>query len=239
MIDDNLFTGPIGEEYHLLEKLCPTSVQLPRMASDFLAGWRKGEALRGLEIGCGSGISTLPYLSARSDLSLVGIDASPAMLAQAKRNLAAQTAVGRVDFVETDALAYLRAQPDGAFDLVVSNYAIHNFLEGYRREVLAEILRVLKPGGLFLNGDRYALDDRAAHLVLTQNLVRHWFKVFTDLARPDLLQEWVVHFFSDESDEHIMWFTPSLKALETLGFADVTVRWREGVDTLLTATRPR
>ena len=78
-------------------------------------------------------------------------------------------------FVEADALGFLRGLPDASLDVVSSNYAVHNFLDDYRREFLTEIFRVLKPGGLFVNGDRYAMDDRAAHLSATQAEVRSWF----------------------------------------------------------------
>jgi tRNA (cmo5U34)-methyltransferase len=234
----NPFTGAIGAEYELLSLICPLSVTLAGKLGRFLKGWRAEEPLRGFEIGCGTGVSTLALLSEREDLRLVSVDSSPKMLEQARRNLASFAEAGRVDFVLADALAALRETESASLDVVASNYATHNFTADYRRTVFSEILRTLKPGGLFLDGDRFAIDDGAAHLAHTQGELRHWFKTFAEINRYDLLEEWVVHLFSDESPAHIMYFTPTLQLLGEIGFAPVSVEWREGVDTLIVATKP-
>lgn len=235
---ENLFTGPIGEEYRMLELIAPNAALLARKLGDYVGAWRKGEPLEAFEIGCGTGLSTLPLLAGRDGLHLVAIDSAKAMLDQARANLADWVSAGRVEFVEVDALDSLKGRKDASLDVVASNYAIHNFLDDYRREALAEVFRVLKPGGLFINGDRYAVDDRAAHLRLTQAEVRRWFASFAAIGRYDLLQEWVVHLFSDESPEHIMYLAPALEHLNALGFSPVRIEFRDGVDTLLTAVKP-
>jgi tRNA (cmo5U34)-methyltransferase len=236
--DENLFTGPIGAEYRMLELICPNAALLARRVAERVAHWREGEALEVFEIGCGSGISTLPLLALRENLHVTAIDSAAKMLDQARSHLARWVEAGRVRFLEADALESLRALPEASVDVVSSNYAIHNFLDAYRRTTLDEVYRVLKPGGLFVNGDRYAMDDRAAHLAATQNEVRGWFQKFEAIGRLDLLQEWVAHLFSDESPEHIMYLTPALAHLEAIGFSPVRVEYREGVDTLVTAIKP-
>jgi ubiquinone/menaquinone biosynthesis C-methylase UbiE len=235
-LQDNLFTGKIGAEYDLLRLMCPNHVLLARRLGETVAAWKPDVALKGFEIGCGTGVSTLPLIAARGNLTLTAIDAAPAMLDQARESLAQYVSAGRVEFKEADALEALRALPEASVDLVASNYAIHNFLDDYRSRVLEEIHRALKPGGLFINGDRYAIDDRAAHLLDTQETVRRWFKLFRQIDRLDLLEDWVVHFYSDESPDHVMYFTPSMEKLKALGFS-VTVDYREGVDTLVRAVK--
>lgn len=234
--DENLFTGPIGQEYEMLRLICPHAAALAGKLGDYLATARPGELLRGFEIGCGTGVSTLALLAKNAGLHLLAINSSAKMLAQARENLKEWTDAGRVEFVETDALEALRAQTDASFDVVASNYATHNFRDDYRSRVVPEIYRVLKPGGLFLNGDRFALDDRAAHLALTQSLVRQWFKSFAAINRYDLLEDWVVHLYSDKSSEHIMYFSPTMALLREVGF-EPAVLYREGVDTLVAATK--
>jgi ubiquinone/menaquinone biosynthesis C-methylase UbiE len=233
---NNLFTGKIGAEYELLRLMCPNHVLLAERLARTVAAFRPGAPLAGVEIGCGTGISTLALLAARDELTLTAIDSAPAMLDQARESLAAYVDAGRVTFQQADALDALAALPSASVDVVASNYAIHNFLDDYRARVLAEIHRVLKPGGLFANGDRYAMDDRAAHLADTQATVRRWFKLFREIDRLDLLEDWVVHFYSDESPEHIMYYGPSMAQLSALGFA-VETPFREGVDTLVAARK--
>jgi tRNA (cmo5U34)-methyltransferase len=236
-LQDNLFTGKIGAEYDFLRLMCPNHVVLAKGVAQTVAAWRPGAPLVGFEVGCGTGVSTLALLAARDDLTLTAIDAAPQMLDQAKESLADYVAAGRVAFRLADALEALEALPDASVDVVASNYAIHNFTGDYRARALAQIHRALKPGGLFVNGDRYAIDDRAAHLADTQSMLRQWFKLFRQIDRLDLLEDWVVHLQSDESPEHIQYFQPSMRQLETLGFSPVTVDFREGVDTLVRAVK--
>jgi tRNA (cmo5U34)-methyltransferase len=237
-LPDNLFTGKIAGEYDLLRLMCPNHVQLAKGVAETIAAYRPGVALVGFEIGCGTGISTLALLAARENLTVTAIDAAPKMLDQARESLADYVAADRVAFKEADALEALKALPDASVDFVSSNYAVHNFTSDYRAQALAEVHRALKPGGLFVNGDRYAIDDRAAHLTDTQEMVRQWFKMFRQIDRLDLLEDWIVHLYSDESPEHIQYFTPSMRQLEALGFTPVTVDFRDGVDTLVKAVKP-
>ncbi len=237
-LQDNLFTGKIGAEYEFLRLMCPNHVMLAKRVGETVGAFRPGAALKGFEIGCGTGVSTLALLAARENLDLISVDSAARMLDQARASLSDFVAAGRVEFRQADALAALKALPDASLDVVASNYAIHNFSQAYRAQTLAEVFRVLAPGGLFVNGDRYAMDDRAAHLADTQAMVRQWFKLFRELDRLDLLEDWIVHLYSDESPDHIMYFGPALEQLAALGFAPVDVDFRDGVDTLIKAAKP-
>lgn len=145
---------------------------------------------------------------------------------------------GRIEFIEIEALEGLARLPEGDVDIVASSYAIHNFERGYREQVHAGIYRVLKPGGLFVNADRFAIDDRTAHLAQIQKDARHWFKTLVPLGRVAQLEEWVMHLISDENSLHIMYLTPTIESLRTVGFEDVKVEYREGIDALMTAAKP-
>jgi SAM-dependent methyltransferase len=130
-----MFTGRIGEEYGFLSVICPNVAVLIRNLGAAVAAFEPEAAIRGLEIGCGTGLSTLSLLSQRENLHLRALDASPAMLKQARDNLSDYVGAGRLELIESDALDFLRRQPDASVDVVASNYAIHNFRNDYRAQV--------------------------------------------------------------------------------------------------------
>lgn len=104
-----------------------------------------GEAV--LDVGCGTGDLTLEVARRVGSSGLVaGIDAAPEMVVRARqkagrRHLAIDF---RVEPVETLSFA------DQTFDVVVSSLVFHHLPDGLKREALAEIRRVLKPGGRLL-----------------------------------------------------------------------------------------
>ncbi|BDV36251.1 hypothetical protein [Methylocystis iwaonis] len=98
-------------------------------------------------------------------------------------------------------------------------------------------MRVLEPGGLFINGNRFALDDHALQPAAPQADIRNWFKVFGKANRDNLLEDWIVHLFSDESADRLMHSSETLSAMCALGFADVRSIYREGVDMLVATTK--
>ncbi|MEC4748880.1 class I SAM-dependent methyltransferase [Methylomicrobium sp. Wu6] len=235
-----LFEGAIAEEYEMLMRICPPAAEISQRVGKFVANWTPpypAEQLNLLEIGCGTGITTACLLAGREDVLIESVDNATAMLSQARQNLTAALAMKRLRLIENDALSYLQEIPDASVDIVASAYTLHNFLLGYRQRVLKEVLRVLKPGGLFVNGDRYAVDDAAEHLKNTQQEVKDYFRVFSEMNRIDLLEQWIVHLFSDESEEHIMRLGPALEAMTGIGFQDIRVHFRDGVNALVSAVK--
>ena len=102
---------------------------------------------RVLEVGCGTGdVAIAACAPAGPRGSVSGIDAGMEMIAVA-RDKAARAGVS-VDFrVEPiEALSY----PDATFDIVLSSLMMHHLPDDLKRQGLAEIARVLKPGGRLL-----------------------------------------------------------------------------------------
>jgi ubiquinone/menaquinone biosynthesis C-methylase UbiE len=100
---------------------------------------------RVLEVGCGRGVA-LPVLARLlAPHTLVGLDVDPDLLAVAERRLAASGT--RATLVPGDLLAL--PFPDGAFDLVVDFGTCYHVSDPAR--ALAEVARVLAPGGRFVH----------------------------------------------------------------------------------------
>jgi len=97
---------------------------------------------RALDLGCGGGQAGLEL--ARRGYRVAGVDFSPTAIELARGN--ARDAGLDASFAVGDALAL--AAPDASFELVVDNHLLHCIvLPGDRARVLAEVFRVLVPGG--------------------------------------------------------------------------------------------
>lgn len=238
---ERLFSGLIGHEYQMLDLVCPAIADMSRRVGELASSHPcpKGSGgLAVLEIGCGSGRTTRELSKARPDSFIAAVDNEPAMLTQAHSNLAPFLDEGRVRLIEKDALSALAELAGDSQDIVASAYTLHNFLGPYRSRVLAEIFRVLRRGGIFINGDRYGLDDTLVHTRLIQEEVCGYIKTFASIGRIDLLEQWITHLFSDESPDHIMRLGPSVEEMQAIGFAPVEVRYRDGINALLVAMKP-
>ncbi len=111
-----------------------------RMARELAATCPAGEAL---DVGCGPGWLDVRLAQVAPRLSVTGIDVEPEMVERATANASASGVAGRVRFQVGD-VAKLPF-PDGRFDLVISSFSAHHWQDPARG--LAEIYRVLKPGG--------------------------------------------------------------------------------------------
>lgn len=110
---------------------------------------RPGE--RVLEIGCGTG--TLAVMMARQGAEVVGIDVSPAMLAEADKKVAAEDLNDRTILRRMDASDIDRYFEKQSFDVIVSTLVFSELNEMEQRYVLAAVHRLLKPGGRLILAD--------------------------------------------------------------------------------------
>jgi SAM-dependent methyltransferase len=158
--------GPaVAETFYAPQELAG----LPREAVEFALGvanpgrhanFRPGENV--LDLGCGAGIDTL--LAARAvgrSGSVIGVDMTPEMVARARKNAAA----AGVDNVEIrQGLIEELPLSDESVDVVISNGVLN--LSTRKSRVLAEALRVLRPGG------RVAITDLALTDALPEEVLR-------------------------------------------------------------------
>jgi len=106
---------------------------------------KPGESV--LDVGCGTGSLAI---AAKQQIgptgSVYGLDASPEMVARAKKK--AQKTGAEVVFKQ--AFAQSLPFPESQFDVVLSTMMLHHLPAQARQELAGEILRVLEPGGRVL-----------------------------------------------------------------------------------------
>ncbi len=119
-----------------------------RQRTATLARMQPGEQV--LDVGCGTGTLAMEVQSRVGKAGRVaGIDPSPQQIARA-RSKAARRHVP-IDF-QVGVIEQL-AFPDQTFDVVLSTLMMHHLPASLKRQGLAEIARVLKPGGRLVIAD--------------------------------------------------------------------------------------
>jgi ubiquinone/menaquinone biosynthesis C-methylase UbiE len=106
-----------------------------------LAGIESGHRL--LEIGCGPGGLVLRAQRMHPDAEVVGLDPDPLALARARRKAEHAGLPVRFDQGKAGELPY----SDESFDRVLSSFMFHHLDDDEKRRALAEVRRVLRPGG--------------------------------------------------------------------------------------------
>jgi demethylmenaquinone methyltransferase/2-methoxy-6-polyprenyl-1,4-benzoquinol methylase len=115
-------------------------------------GRHVGRDARVVDLACGTGDLTVAMTQLAPDGTVVGIDASPTMIACARTATAAQTIrmpPSQLTFQVGDIMALDLA--DGSADAVTIGYGLRNVPD--LAAALQEIRRVLKPGGILGNLD--------------------------------------------------------------------------------------
>jgi SAM-dependent methyltransferase len=122
-----------------------------RWIEPFVGPLREVEAHTILELGCGTGNDAARL--AHEGYAVTGIDLSAEAIDQARAKFGSS-----VSFFVAD-MALPLSFPDGSFDAVMSNVALHMFSDRVTRLVFAEIRRLVRLDGLFLFHVN-ALEDR-------------------------------------------------------------------------------
>jgi ubiquinone/menaquinone biosynthesis C-methylase UbiE len=104
-----------------------------------------GSGDRVLDVGCGTGSFAVLVKERCPGATVVGVDGDAKALAIARRKAARRGVVIQLDEALATALPY----PDASFDRVTSSLVLHHLTRDEKRAALAEIRRVLRPGGTF------------------------------------------------------------------------------------------
>jgi SAM-dependent methyltransferase len=135
-------------------------VEGPETGEDRSSGFVKA-----LDLGTGTAQIPIELCRRANNIRLMAIDMAAEMLQIARRNIEFASFRERIklDRVDGKQLPYA----DGRFDAIVSNSIVHHIPEP--RAVLAEAIRVTRPGGLIFIRDLLRPDDEATiqHLVAT------------------------------------------------------------------------
>jgi ubiquinone/menaquinone biosynthesis C-methylase UbiE len=118
-----------------------------------------------VDLGCGFGKSTRPFVGAFPDAEVIGIDLAAPVLRLAHAQAAERGLPIR--FVQADAAA--TGLPDGSVDLVTATMLIHEIPPAGLEDVFTEIARILAPGGSMRILDFHPTGDAARDLAMREH----------------------------------------------------------------------
>jgi trans-aconitate methyltransferase len=205
----------------------------------------EGAPPRLLDLAGGTGTISLRTLARFPGADATVLDQDPVLLSLARGSLAGRATVVAADLAEP---RWVDALPHREYDAVLTATALH-WLPAERVATLyAEVLSVLRPGGIVVNADHMPDDTMP---VLTKRLMaradthRH-ARYRTGAALP--WREWWDRAAADEdlaslvrdreriypADHHSEEWTPPpawhVNALTAAGYAEAGVLWRSGAD---------
>lgn len=142
--------------------------------------------------------------------------------------------ISRVKLVESDLLEFIEAQSDGSFDGFVSVWTLHNLEPDYRNKLFPSIYRILKSDGIFISGDKYAVDNQEEREAQLESQL-DMFRSFADLGRPELADAWVKHNIED--DQIRMGELEQKQILTEIGFKQVTTNYRHQMEAIISGVK--
>lgn len=149
--EDDLSNGAVYDRavwFYAMGRMGPLNDDMGRSMSDHIKAHYPGlKPKRVLDMGCGVGHSTLPYVDAFPEAEIHGVDLGAPMIRYAHAR--AEAMGKKVHYSQQN--AEKTNFPDGHFDLIVSHILVHETSNKAIRNIMKEAYRLLAPGGVVLH----------------------------------------------------------------------------------------
>jgi SAM-dependent methyltransferase len=209
-----------------------------------------GPTPRVLDLGCGPGSLSARVLEGIPGASVVAIDADPVLLAIGRSALGGD----RLAFVDTDLRGdWVDALPSaGPYDAAVSTTALHWLGLNELVRLYQTLAAVLRPGGVFLDGDRLDFDHDQPRIAKGAADVRPmwpdapegaedydawWAAAVAEPALADEVAERARRYHTHPHDNDAPSYEFHRSALLVAGFAEVGTIWQHLTNRVLVAIR--
>jgi len=170
---------------------------------------RPREAVRILEVGCGTGSNL--WFAAREGFAVAGVDASASAIATARRRFAEEGLAGDLQVGDFTRLAF----EDDSFDCAIDRASLTCCGGTALRQAVAEIRRVLRPGGrLYFNPYADSHSSARAGRAIGDGLT-------AEIAGGTLVGVGQIHFVARREIDELFAEGWSLKQVERLEITDM------------------
>jgi ubiquinone/menaquinone biosynthesis C-methylase UbiE len=173
-----------------------------------------------LDLGCGDGVLSAAILERFPQAEGVLVDFSEPMLDAARKRFAGREASLRL--VNADyGLESWKGAVDwlGPYDAIVSGYSIHHQPDTRKRRVYAEIFRLLRPGGIFVNVEHVSSPSAWVGSVNDELFIDHLHRQLEDRSRAEVAETYLQR--PDKAANILAPVEVQCQWLREIGFTDV------------------
>ncbi|HJO92523.1 MAG TPA: class I SAM-dependent methyltransferase [Victivallales bacterium] len=228
MDDGRDFLGFSNFEIDYLKYIMPNKLVISEQIAEIIKLSRNNisEDISIVDLGCGTGRLTRSLFEDICNIKVIAIDDKVQLIRQLKRHHADEINNGQLSTILNDILSALGTIESDSISYIASLYVFHNFRKEYKTKLHKEIYRVLKPGGLFLNGDFFALDDVDENNKVEQERVKYCMKALIAINKIDYITKWAMHHTHDLNPNVLMYESEVFNELKTIGFKDIEFSYR-------------
>jgi len=130
-----------------------------------LLPFSKKDYIRVLDLGCGTGGTSIALLKEFPLARVTGVDSSEAMLEVAAAKVKQTT--WRMDFVCQDIMGAL-PRSDGGYDVILSAFSLHYLTEHKKIDILKRCHSELKPGGVLMDAEAVLTPSERVYLTFME-----------------------------------------------------------------------
>ena len=237
------FAGLVGQKYGRLLASMPHYIAIQELvatAAQQALSKKAGLSSEILDLGCGTGLTTLALCEKVSNTTILGVDSEQVMINQyeevtREQKSSIQSKGIVINLVVQDGLEFLKDCATESFDVVVSGFMVHNLTKELRQQILIEIKRVLRPGGRFVNGDKIAQDDEEVHQRCMYAQIATFVRSYSGPEDIAYCLGWIEHYVQDDRKGTRMTESEVRQSLSQAGFGKVEICGRHGMEAVVIA----
>jgi tRNA (cmo5U34)-methyltransferase len=180
-----------------------------------------GQPLRRfLDLGCGDGVLSAAILERYPQAEAGLVDFSAPMLDAARHRFAQEGPSVHYVNVDFGLASWTGSVAEwGPYDAVVSGYSIHHQPDTRKREVYAEVYRLLSPGGVFVNVEHVSSASRWVESLHDELFIDHLHRAHPGTSRTEVAENY--YHRADKAANILAPVELQCQWLREIGFTDV------------------
>ncbi|OGF51708.1 MAG: hypothetical protein A2044_04970 [Candidatus Firestonebacteria bacterium GWA2_43_8] len=194
------------------------------------------------DLGCGNGILAGAILLKYPEAYGTLVDFYEPVLSEAKQQLLDH--VSNLNFVTADLMepSWVKSvKKNIPFDVIVSGFTIHHFPDKRKKALYAEILKMLKPGGIFINIEQVSSESNILSVMadnaIIESLKEYHKKRGMDKSKAAIRKEYIEEFSSEGNI--LASCKAQMKWLRDIGFTEVSVFFKAYVGVVFGGIKPK